>query len=59
MENGQRLNPVETLETIARRTRLSVIALPNAMRSLKNPAIVFAEISPTLDALVEETRKSP
>ena len=59
MENGQRLNAVESLETIARRTRSSVIALPNAMRSVRNPAIVVAEISPSLDALVEETRRSP
>ena len=59
MENGQRLKAVESLETIARRTRLSVIALPNAMRRVRNPTIVVAEISPRLDALVDETRRSP
>lgn len=59
MENGQRLNTIESLETIARRTRSSVVALPNAMRKVKNPAIVVAEISPSLDALMEETRRSP
>ncbi len=58
MENGQRLNAVESLETIAKRTRSSVTVLPNAMRQMRNPTIVLAEISPSLDALVEETRKS-
>ena len=59
MENGQRLKVVESLETIARRTRSGVIALPNKMRKVQNPTIVVAEISPRLDALVEETRRSP
>ena len=59
MENGQQLKVPESLETIARRTRSSVLSLPNEMRRVRNPTIVVAEISPRLDALVEETRRSP
>ena len=59
MENGQQLKVPESLETIAKRTRSAVLALPNKMRKVRNPTIVIAEISSSLDALVGETRRSP
>lgn len=58
MENGQRLYPEESLETIANRTRSSVLALPPAMRKIRGATIVLPEISPSLDQLVTKTSRS-
>jgi nicotinate phosphoribosyltransferase len=55
MEKGRRLNEIESLETIATRTRKSVLALPLEMRKVKQGAIVTAEISPSVEALISQT----
>ncbi len=58
MENGQRLHPEESLETIAIRTRKSVLNLPLEMRKVRGATIVVPEISPSLDQLVTKTARS-
>jgi nicotinate phosphoribosyltransferase len=58
MENGQRLHPEESLETIAIRTRKSVLTMPLEMRKVCGAAIVVPDISPSLDQLVAKTKRS-
>jgi nicotinate phosphoribosyltransferase len=58
MENGQRLHPEESLETIAIRTRKSVLTMPLEMRKVRGATIVVPDISPSLDQLVAKTKRS-
>jgi nicotinate phosphoribosyltransferase len=58
MENGQRLHPEESLDTIAIRTRKSVLTMPLEMRKVRGAAIVVPIISPSLDQLVARTKRS-
>ncbi len=58
MENGQRLHPEESLETIAIRTRKSVLNLPLEMRKISGATIVVPDISPSLEQLVTRTSRS-
>lgn len=57
MQDGKRLQPVESLEAIAARTRASVISLPDAVRLPRQPANFPVEPSAGLLTLVEQTRK--
>jgi nicotinate phosphoribosyltransferase len=51
MKNGKRINAPETLETIQKRTRASVVSLPHSTRQLDNPLSVPVNISNALENL--------
>jgi nicotinate phosphoribosyltransferase len=57
MQDGKRLQPLESLEAIAVRTRASVASLPDAVRDPRQPINFPVEPSSGLLTLVEQTRK--
>jgi nicotinate phosphoribosyltransferase len=57
MQEGRRVLPEESLETIARRTRASVQSLPEEVRRIEEPQPMAVQISPMLEELTGETRK--
>jgi len=57
MQEGQRVQPIETLAAIRQRTTASVASLPQQTRLLRNPISVQVEISAALRVLAEETKK--
>ncbi|MBW4684285.1 MAG: nicotinate phosphoribosyltransferase [Komarekiella atlantica HA4396-MV6] len=57
MQEGQRVQPLETLTAIRQRTAASVASLPQKTRHLTNPVGVQVEISTALRVLAEETKK--
>jgi nicotinate phosphoribosyltransferase len=54
MQAGNLLIQPEDLNTIAKRTRRSVLSLSNQMRDLANPQPLAIDISPDLQALTEQ-----
>jgi nicotinate phosphoribosyltransferase len=57
MQEGQRVQPEESVEEIAQRTRASVQSLPEGVRRIEEPQSMAVQISPALEALTEETRR--
>ncbi|MBW4523164.1 MAG: nicotinate phosphoribosyltransferase [Scytolyngbya sp. HA4215-MV1] len=57
MLNGQRLQPTETLATIAQRTTQSVASLPPLTRQVIQPTAIPIEISDALQDLTQKTRQ--
>jgi nicotinate phosphoribosyltransferase len=57
VQEGQRVQPLETLATIRQRTTASVASLPQQTRRLDHPVAVQVEISAALQELTEETEK--
>ncbi|MBW4632035.1 MAG: nicotinate phosphoribosyltransferase [Iphinoe sp. HA4291-MV1] len=57
VKEGKRVQPLETLAKIRRRTTTSVASLPEVTRRLDNPVSVKVEISPQLQELTEKTKK--
>jgi nicotinate phosphoribosyltransferase len=57
MKDGQRVLPEESLETIARRTRASVLSLAPEVRRIEEPQPMALHVSPTLEALTAQTRE--
>jgi nicotinate phosphoribosyltransferase len=57
MQEGQRVQPLETLAAIRQRTATSVASLPQKTRRLDHPVAVQVEISEGLRVLTEETKK--
>ncbi|HIK18434.1 MAG TPA: nicotinate phosphoribosyltransferase [Leptolyngbyaceae cyanobacterium M33_DOE_097] len=55
MREGQRLTPLEPLETIAHRTQQSVASLPAEVRQIQQPDAVLVEISDSLQTLTKQT----
>lgn len=58
MRQGQRLQPPESLGTIAQRSQASVAALPEAARRLTSPIAAIAEVSPALRDLTAQTQRA-
>jgi nicotinate phosphoribosyltransferase len=58
MVQGKRLVLPEELGAIAQRTRASVTALPASVRQVKTPTAFPTAISPSLQALTRQTKKS-
>lgn len=56
-QEGKRLQPPESLETIAHRTAKSVASLPPTARCLRQVSSPPVEISPMLQALTNATRR--
>ncbi|MCL6436904.1 MAG: nicotinate phosphoribosyltransferase [Leptolyngbyaceae cyanobacterium HOT.MB2.61] len=57
MKQGQRVDPPEPLEAIARRTAHSVSSLPPTTRQIHQPTPLPVVRSPQLNALIEETQQ--
>ncbi|WP_193195984.1 nicotinate phosphoribosyltransferase [Nostoc sp. MG11] len=57
MQDGQRMQPLESLAAIRQRSAASVASLPQETRHLRNPVGVQVEISTMLRVLTEETKK--
>ncbi|HEY9616744.1 MAG TPA: nicotinate phosphoribosyltransferase [Microcoleaceae cyanobacterium] len=57
MQQGQRLQPAESLETIAQRTTQSIASLPPETRQLQQPTSIVIEVSADLQALIEQTKR--
>lgn len=57
MQDGQRVQPLESLAAIRQRSAASVASLPQETRHLRNPVGVQVEISTILRVLTEETKK--
>lgn len=51
MKEGKKLDQNESLATIQKRTRESVISLANDVRNIENPSLYLVEISSELEAL--------
>ncbi|MBE9068416.1 nicotinate phosphoribosyltransferase [Leptolyngbya cf. ectocarpi LEGE 11479] len=58
MRHGQRLEHVETLDTIRTRASQSVAQLPETVRDVSHPEVPQAEISTALQTLTDCTRRS-
>ncbi|NJO39341.1 MAG: nicotinate phosphoribosyltransferase [Cyanobacteria bacterium CRU_2_1] len=58
MKQGERLQPIEDLKTIAQRTRTSVTSLPASLRRLDQPVAIEPEISPDLQDLTARTQRA-
>ncbi|MGL5081270.1 MAG: nicotinate phosphoribosyltransferase [Microcoleaceae cyanobacterium] len=56
MQQGRRLQPIETLHTIAQRAAGSVGSLPSDLRRLDHPTGLEINISPELQRLTSQTR---
>lgn len=54
MQQGQRLQLPESLETIAQRTARSVASLPQPVREIQQPTPFSVNLSPTLRMLIEQ-----
>ncbi len=57
MQQGQRLHPTETLETIAQRTARSVASLPTTVRQIDEPVSFPVEPSTALLDLIAQTQR--
>jgi nicotinate phosphoribosyltransferase len=57
VQEGERVQPLESLATIRQRTAASVASLPQQTRLLDHPVAVEVEISEGLRVLTEETKK--
>jgi len=57
MQQGQRLQPPETLEDIQKRTATSVASLPDSTRQLNDPTPLPVEISDVLGQLTDKTQQ--
>ena len=57
VQEGERVQPLESLATIRQRTAASVASLPQHTRRLDHPVAVQVEISEGLRVLTEETKK--
>jgi nicotinate phosphoribosyltransferase len=57
MQEGRRVLPEESLETIARRSRASVQSLAAGVRRIEAPDQIPVQISPLLEALTGQTRQ--
>ncbi|AFZ57168.1 nicotinate phosphoribosyltransferase [Anabaena cylindrica FACHB-243] len=58
MKEGKQLQTLESLSAIRQRTSASVTSLPEETRRLENPLSVQVDISPSLQELTEETKRS-
>lgn len=58
MQAGQRISPIETLETIRDRTTQSVTQLPASARDVSTPHVSQVKISKALQTLTDCTRRS-
>lgn len=58
VQQGNRLHPPESLETIAQRTAASVASLPAEVCNIEQPQANEPEISPALQNLTERTRRT-
>jgi nicotinate phosphoribosyltransferase len=56
IKQGTRLQPAESLSTIAERTRISVTGLPPAIRRIRQPATLQPELSVDLQTLTDQTQ---
>jgi nicotinate phosphoribosyltransferase len=59
MDQGQVVNPSDTLEVIRDRATAAVAALPSAIRQLEQPADFAVDLSEALVDLVARTRRRP
>jgi hypothetical protein len=59
MDQGQVVNPSDTLEVIRDRATAAVAALPSAVRQLEQPADFVVDLSEALVDLVARTRRRP
>ena len=57
--NGQRLQDPESLDTIAQRSRSSVVMLPAPVRTFSDPDTPLPALSEPLQTLTEQTRRTP
>jgi nicotinate phosphoribosyltransferase len=56
MHQGKRMDGMEEIETIAQRTRASVIALPKSVRGIEAPDRFPTVLSPALQTLTQQTQ---
>lgn len=57
MQQGQRLQPAESLATIAQRTTQSIASLPPETRQLQQPTSISIELSADLQVLIQHTKR--
>lgn len=57
MQQGQRLQPAESLDTIAQRTAQSIASLPSETRQLQQPTSIAIELSADLQTLIQQTKR--
>lgn len=57
VQEGERIQPLESLATIRQRTAASVASLPEQTRRLDHPVAVEVEISAALQELTQKTEK--
>ncbi|MGI0487324.1 nicotinate phosphoribosyltransferase [Pantanalinema rosaneae CENA516] len=57
MQQGQRLQPAESLATIAQRTAHSIASLPPEIRQLQQPTSIPIELSTDLQTLIQQTKR--
>lgn len=57
MQQGQRLQSAESLETIAQRTAASIASLPPETRQLQQPTAIPIVLSADLQALTQQTKR--
>jgi nicotinate phosphoribosyltransferase len=55
VQQGKRLQPPDSIEAIAQRTRMSVSSLPATVRRLREPTPITSTISEALQKLTEQT----
>jgi nicotinate phosphoribosyltransferase len=58
MRQGSRIQPVESLETIAQRTATAVASLPAAVRQINQPLAIEPQLSRALQELTERTQRT-
>ncbi|GAA6618904.1 nicotinate phosphoribosyltransferase [Scytonema sp. NUACC26] len=58
MKEGQRVRSLESIAQIRQRTTAAVASLPEEARQIDNPVSVHVDISPALEELTQQTRKS-
>ncbi|MFM7423748.1 MAG: nicotinate phosphoribosyltransferase [Elainella sp.] len=59
VKQGERLHPDDSLSTIAARTRAQITSLPPPIRQITSPPSTQPQISPALQTLTTQTRRSP
>jgi nicotinate phosphoribosyltransferase len=57
MQDGKRLEPPNAINKIKERTAASVASLPPNIRNINSPTLIPVDISPSLQALIENTKK--
>jgi nicotinate phosphoribosyltransferase len=57
VKQGERLQPPESLSTIAERTRTAVASLPPAIRQIHSPPATVPQISIALQTLTDQTKR--